>query len=86
MGPKFQGKWKVVVDSKCVGNGVTSVGSLVIEEGVDESTEVGEEGRVIGQAYCKLVDENFGALWLHAEGKVLQKGEHFFITILLPHS
>ena len=38
------------------------MGSLVIEEGVDESTEVGEEGRVIGQAYCKLVDENFGAL------------------------
>ena len=85
MGEKVQGNWKVLVDSKCVGNGVASVGSVVIEEGVDESNEVGEEGRVIGQAYCKLVDENFGALWLHAEGKVLQKGEHFFITILFPH-
>ena len=80
MGPKFQGKWKVVVDSKCVGNGVTSVGCLVIEEGVDESSEVGEEGgRVNGQAYYELVDENLGALWLHAEGKVLQKGEHFLM-------
>ena len=38
------------------------MGSVVIEEGVDESTEVGEEGRVIGQAYYKLVDENFWAL------------------------
>ena len=35
------------------------MGSVVI----NERTEVGEEGRrVIGQAYYKLVDENFGAL------------------------
>ena len=39
------------------------MGSVVIDEGIDESTEVGEEGRrVIGQAYYKLVDENFWAL------------------------
>ena len=63
MGPKGQGKRKVIVDSKYVGNGVTSAGGVVIEEGVDKISEVGEEGRrLIGQAYYELVDDNVGAI------------------------